>query len=353
MKIMVIGPSDTRSRGGMATVIKEMRESRFLNRKYDMTIFSSYIDGNIAVRLLYSMGAYFRFLAVCRRYDLFHIHTASFGSTFRKACYLRAIRRAGKKAVVHIHGSKYLVFYEKLGEAGKRTVRNFLNSADLVLALSEGWKEKLEETMGIRNCQVLNNGIDADLLEQGMADPEKTAGSFLFLGRMGVRKGTYDLIRAVKLAADSHPDAHFYLAGDGEVEKVKEEVRENGLENQISVLGWIGWKEKLELMRQSSVIVLPSYHEGLPMALLEGMAAGKAVISTSVGAVPELVSEENGFLLEPGDVRGLAEAIEKCCEDTEMLKRMSEANRKKIRNAYSIEEIHKKLDGYYRQVMKQ
>ena len=89
------------------------------------------------------------------------------------------------------------------------------------------------------------------------------------------------------------------------------------------------------------------------MALLEGMAAGKAVISTSVGAVPELVSEENGFLLEPGDVRGLAEAIEKCCEDTEMLKRMSEANRKKIRDAYSIEEIHKKLEGYYRQVMKQ
>ena len=56
-------------------------------------------------------------------------------------------------------------------------------------------------------------------------------------------------------------------------------------------------------------VVLPSYHEGLPMAILEGMAAGKAIISTTVGAIPEVVTGENGALVEPGDVIALAQAL--------------------------------------------
>lgn len=61
-----------------------------------------------------------------------------------------------------------------------------------------------------------------------------------------------------------------------------------------------------ELLRKSSVLVLPSYNEGLPMAILEGMACGKAIISTTVGAIPEVVKKENGILVQPGDVTALA-----------------------------------------------
>ena len=83
-RVLVIGPSDTRSRGGMATVIRGIRESRMLNEAYDITIFPSYIDGSLPVRLLYSVYGYLRFLCGYRSYDLFHIHVAAFGSTFQK-----------------------------------------------------------------------------------------------------------------------------------------------------------------------------------------------------------------------------------------------------------------------------
>lgn len=98
-------------------------------------------------------------------------------------------------------------------------------------------------------------------------------------------------------------------------------------------------------------MVLPSYHEGLPMAILEGMAAGKAIISTVVGAIPEVVGEENGILVKPGDVPALAEALLRCSRDTEGLRNMGERNREKAEQRFGIRRIHRQLAGYYRQVM--
>ena len=105
MRILVIGPSETGSRGGMAAVIRGIREGEALNREFEIDTFPSYIDGSLPRRLLYCIFAYFRFLRCYKRYDLFHIHTAEKGSAFRKALYLRTIKRAGKKAVIHVHGA--------------------------------------------------------------------------------------------------------------------------------------------------------------------------------------------------------------------------------------------------------
>ena len=133
MKVLVIGPSVTGAPGGMAVVIRGIRESELLNSEFEIDIFPSYVDGNLALRLGYSVFGYFRFLLCYRKYDLFHINTAEKGSTFRKNFYLKKIKKAGKKAIVHIHGAKYLAFYDCLGSRGKRIVDGFFHRADLVL----------------------------------------------------------------------------------------------------------------------------------------------------------------------------------------------------------------------------
>ena len=106
MRVLEIGPSETRARGGMSEVIRGIRESEVLGREFEMDSFPSYIDGSLPVRLWYSVYGYLRFLGCYRKYDLFHIHTAERGSTFRKNFYLRTVKRAGKKAIVHIHGAE-------------------------------------------------------------------------------------------------------------------------------------------------------------------------------------------------------------------------------------------------------
>lgn len=352
MKVLVIGPSDTGSQGGMAAVIRDIRESRQLNEEFDIDIFPSYIDGSLILRFLYSGCGYLRFLFCYKNYDLFHIHTAERGSTFRKNMYLRTVKKAGKRAVIQIHGAEYLTFYDGLGSLGKRVVDRFFGRADLVLALSDSWRGELESRFHIGTLRTLNNGIDTDLFKAASADAEACRNSFLMLGRLGQRKGTYDLIRAAEIAVRENPEISICLAGDGEVEKVRRMVQEKGLGKHIQVPGWIGREKKLAYMKEAATLVLPSYHEGLPMAVLEGMAAGKAVLSTLAGAIPEVVAKENGILVNPGDVEGLAGGLLRLSSDTEMLKAMSRKNMEKAERYFDIRQIHRQLADYYRQAAK-
>ena len=351
MKILVIGPSDTRSRGGMATVINGIRNSSYLNGRYDIDIFESFIDGSAVVRLGFSVLAFVKFLFIYRKYDLFHIHVASYGSTFRKRFYMQVLKRAGKKVIVHIHGAKYLEFYKSISESNRRKMLDFLKQADMVIALSDEWKKQFEEKFGLVNCVSLPNGIDTEAFECAVIDPEEHSHEFAFLGRLGERKGAYDLVKAVKLAAETDPEIKVYMAGDGEIEEFKRLRTEQKLENNIEILGWIGYEAKLELLKKTAVLVLPSYNEGLPMAILEGMAAGKAVISTTVGAIPEVVKPENGIIITPGDVEALKEALLALSGHTDKLKAMSENNVKKINDSFSTRIMHERLAEYYDRVM--
>lgn len=351
MKLLVVGPSDRYSRGGMATVINGIRNSDILKSVYDVDIHSSYVDGNIVTRLVYSAAAYLRYLLIFRRYDLIHIHVASYGSTFRKKLYMEAAKASGKKVIVHIHGGEYMKFYHKSKKKKKKAIISFLNAADLVIGLSDEWKNRFETEFEISNCVSLPNGIDTEVFGTAVCNVEQCHSSFVFLGRLGELKGAYDLIRAVKIAVRKIPNFKLYMAGDGEIDEVRALIQTEKLEKYIELLGWIGPQEKLELLGKCSVLVLPSYNEGLPMAILEAMASGKAIISTTVGAIPEVVKPENGILITPGDVNALAEAMITLSKDDACLTSMSENNKQKIDHNFSMKLMHKKLLSYYNEVL--
>lgn len=351
MRVLVVGPSDTRSRGGMATVIREMREDTGLTRRYEMGFHASYIDGNLLTRLLYSGWGYFRFLQIFDRYDLIHIHAAAFGSTFRKGLYIRAAKRRGKRVIFHVHGAEYLDFYDALPPRGKRMVSRIVEDADMVLALSQGWKRELDQRFGLKRCEVLENGIEVEQFAAARTDVWENRKAFLMLGRLGERKGTYDLINAMELAAKRVPDLICYFAGDGETEKAREMVARKQLQQNIKILGWIDAEKKIELLGKTCALVLPSYNEGLPMAILEAMSAGKAVISTDVGAIPEVIEGENGILIRPGDVSALAQALIDLCENREMLEGMARKNIAKATERFSTTGMHQRLADYYEAAM--
>lgn len=351
MKILVIGPSPVRSKGGMATVIEEISKDKKLNEEFNIDIYESFIDGNTIVRLLFSIYAFAKFCLTKRNYDLYHVHVASRGSFFRKGCYVEAIKRWNKKVIVHIHGAEFLVFYDEIKEKKQKRVVEILKKADMVIALSQDWKDKFDKKFGLTNCYVLENGIDMERLSSAIHEPTLHQNAFVSLGRLGQRKGTYDLVDAIDIAQKTSHDIKCYIAGDGDVEKVKELVKRKGLEKNIEVVGWADFDKKLELLSSASTVVLPSYNEGLPMSILEGMACGKAIISTTVGAIPEVISKENGILVQPGDVKALANALVECSTNTDLIKQMSQNNIKKIDDSFSMKTMHQKLAQYYISVM--
>lgn len=347
MRVLVVGPSPEKSKGGMATVIAEIRDDKALSDKYGIDIYDSFVDGSKVKRFAYSIYAFLRFYFTKRNYDVYHIHAASRGSTFRKGYYVRAAKRWGKKVILHIHGAQYMEFYNEIPEKKKAKMIRILKTADMVVALSQDWKQKFDQTFGLSNCVVLENGINTERLAPAITDPEKYQHSFVTLGRLGKRKGTYDLVAAVEIAAKTVPDLKVYLAGDGDVEQIRQLVQEKHLSRNIAVVGWADFDKKLDLLSHVSTVVLPSYNEGLPMSVLEGMACGKAIISTKVGAIPEVIQEENGILIDAGDVGALADALVTCATDLARIAGMGEQNYRKIQEQYSMTVMHSLLAGYY------
>ncbi len=351
MRVLVVGPSPEKSKGGMATVISEIRDDQELATKYGIDVFDSFVDGGKAKRLLYSVYAFVKFFLTKRNYNVYHIHAASKGSTFRKGYYVRAAKKWGKKVILHIHGARYMEFYNELSDKKKAEMISILKTADMVIALSQDWKNKFDQTFGLTNCVVLENGINMERLAPAIASSATYQNAFVTLGRLGKRKGTYDLVDAIEIAVKSVPDMKMYLAGDGDVEQIRQLVQQKSLEKNVEVVGWANFDKKLDLLKHVSTVVLPSYNEGLPMSVLEGMACRKAIISTKVGAIPEVVKEENGILIDAGDVNSLAEALVRCSTDLKMITDMGEQNHAKIHNEFSMTVMHKLLAGYYDQVI--
>lgn len=345
IKVLIIGPSPTKSKGGMATVIEEIAKDQKLNKQFDIDIYESYIDGNKLKVLLFSAISFIRFYFTKRNYDIYHIHAASYGSTFRKGLYVKIAKRWGKKVILHIHGGGYMEFYSNSNQ--KEEIIKILKKADMVIALSEEWKQRFDETFGLENCVILENGVDTEGLKPAITDFEEHPHTLVSLSRLVEGKGTYDLIKAIEQVKSIIPDVKCFLAGDGDIEKFKQIVQERKLQNNIIIIGWADFNKKLELLKQSSILVLPSYNEGLPMSILEGMACGKVIISTTVGAIPEVVKSENGILIEPGDVTALSKAITKCCTDKTYVEMISKNNVHKIENTYSMTRMHNKLMEYY------
>lgn len=344
--ILQIGPSITRSKGGMATVLDGIKNNKLLNSNHNINFHDSYIDGNIIKRLIFSVIAYIKFKTIYSKYDIFHIHMASYGSVFRKGYYIKFLNKKNKKIILHVHGGAYLKFYEGLSENKKRKVREIWDKCDCVIVLSEVWKRNFENIFNHKNIVVVNNGIDIKQYEEGKSIDKKD--NFLFLGKIVKAKGVYDLVSAIEQIIEKYPNILVYMAGEGETNQLEQIINKKNLNNNIKLVGWIDFETKLKLLKDVSTVILPSYNEGLPMALLEGMASGKVVIGTNVGGIPELIEEGiNGFVIEPGDINELSKSIIKIIDDNELVEKISQNNIKKIKKAFSGKKMYETIDKLY------
>lgn len=327
-------------RGGVSSV-----ERLIVNTGNDKGLsidhLSSYEDGGILKKLL----AFSRCVLLIphrllfSRYSLVHIHFSHYGSTLRKMIIFHLVRLFRIPVVLHSHGSDFHVFYRELPEPAKRFIRYSLSRSNQVIALSESWKDFFVDDLGLESTKVtvLQNPVE---LVADAVTHEIDRIQYLFLGRLEKRKGIYDIVDALARLRqlDRLAHCHVVAAGDGDVQEVRALIRDEGLEESVSIEGWVDRQRVVDLLAESHVLLLPSYNEGLPMALLEAMACGLTVITTPVGGIPEVVrDQENGLLIEPGNVKALADAMI-CSQDRGFRKNLGE------RAAKSMQ--HNSIDAY-------
>lgn len=350
IKVLQIGPDPYKSKGGMASVIKGIVCDDELKDKYDIDYFGSYIDSNVFLRMMYSWSKLLLFFFCKKKYDIYHIHMASYRSAFRKRMYCILAKKRGR-VIVHIHGGEFVDFFEHLNNRKRRKIQVVLKNADQVITLSESWKEKICNSIGICNCSVVPNGIDVNYYSRGISTTINK-NNVICLSKVCKEKGIYDLVDAIEEVAKYNDKVKCIIAGVGEIDKVNDLIEKKGLENNIKLVGWVDGKTKMYYLAKSSILILPSYHEALPMCVLEGMASGKAIVATRVGAIPEIVKEEiNGLLVEPGDVSSLAKTIIRLMSNTETLEKYKNANIKKMACVYSEDITHRKLSTVYEMII--
>jgi glycosyltransferase involved in cell wall biosynthesis len=278
---------------------------------------------------------------------LVHVHLSSRASFWRKSLFFFVARATGRPYIVHMHGSEFIKFLDdECGRFGKAAVRSVFAHASLLIALSQQWRQNLQRISPTSSIEVLPNAVP---VPPGRSAPRESAElRVLFLGRLGDRKGTFDLVRAFASTAASFANARLICAGDGAVTETQALAGELGVAGVVSCPGWLDPQAAGVQLSQASVFALPSYAEGLPMALLEAMARGLAVITTPVGGIPDVVGHmQNGMLVQPGDGGALSTALADLLRNESLRRRLGSAARDTIVQRFSIRAATQRLESIY------
>lgn len=228
--------------------------------------------------------------------------------------------------------------------------------SDVIIANSLAVKDYLinhdgfgpEKIAVVRNAVDVAKFADANLAPASLPDSDSVDFQFAVVANMhGPTKGHKFLIEAAQQVCRLHPRVRFVLVGDGELRaSLQDSVRSLGLQRNFLFLG--GRTDVANILRAVDAGILPSLSEGLPNSVLEYMAAGKAIIATRAGGIPELIDDGvNGLLVAPGDSNGLAVAIEFILQHRDRAAQFGAAARLKAISEFSFEKLLATLDDLY------
>lgn len=334
-------------KGGIASVVNGYREHDF-SGKCEVSYIESYRNGSKWEKLAKALKGYLLFFRemILNKPDIVHIHSSFGPSFYRKMPFIYMACFRGVPVINHIHGAEFETFYLKASDRKKRRIRKVYGKCTMLIALSEEWKRNLESVVSPEKITVIENYCKIP----DLSGTEKKK-QILFLGEIGKRKGCYDIPEIYGRVLEKGERLPLIMAGDGELAEVKKLFEDRDLQKDISFPGWVQGADKDKCLKESGIFLFPSYYEGMPMAVLEAMAYGMAIVTTRVGGIPHLLEDGvNGYLCEPGDIEGLSKRLLELSKDGDKRRKMGERARQKAIEEYSMESHIKKLMDLYDRV---
>ncbi len=302
-----------------------------------------------------NLGATPRLAALARALapDMVHFHGTRAGLAGALAA-----RSAGARAIYTVHGWACHPRRTRVTEAMSRLVeRQIVRAADRVICVSRGDFE-MGLRLGLiddRRALVIPNGVDPGPFARGVDRDGARAALGLrpddiaigLVGRLTRQKGQDSLLLAAPAVLAAAPAARFLLIGDGEDEpRLRDLARRAGLDGHVRFLGTR--RDVPRLMQALDVFVLPSHWEGMPISLLEAMAAGLPVVASQVsGSREAVVDGESGLLVRPGDTGALAAALVRIACDAGLAARLGDAARARVACEYDVADMVARTAAVY------
>ena len=330
----------------MAAVLETYRESGLFER-WPVDYVVTHRDGTRVEKFLKAVDGASLFLALLCRIPraVLHVHCASRASFWRKSLFMALALAARWPVILHLHGGGFAHFYdEECGPLRRAWVRFFLDRAAAIVVVSDRWAAWMKRVSSNPRVVTITNAVRLPAIAPARREPALV----VFAGRCSEAKGIYDLLQAALALRREIPKLRIECAGDGDLDEVERALASLGLADRVLVHGWVGPRRRDELLARAAIFVLPSHAEGLPMSVLEAMAAGCPVIAASVGGLPDVIRDGvNGLLIPAGDTQALAAAIRRLVDDPSFARKLGAAARATIAARFTTETMLERLGEVY------
>lgn len=352
------------AQGGIATFAESIVDDPTLGRSARMTLLNTTRQ---AVRTAGTLNAgnlrnvlvdIWRVFRAARSADVVHIQAAP-GRLFplaRMVALCIAARLGGAGVVCHVHSGRINGGNEEGFNPSKAylAILRRLPTSVLVLTVSNAGTRVLSRLLPRHHVETVDNAVDVSMFP--VADPADEPVELLFVGTISARKGLFDLADAIaglRARTDLPPWRMRVVGGAAEVGEEEAEAirgvwREKGLGDCL--VGPLSGQAKIDAFCGSNVFVLPSHWEGQPMVILEAMAAGLPIVSTTVGANVDVVGPDEGVLVAPHDVPALVDTLALLIGDPQERARLGHGARLRAEKAHDMPVLAGRLSALYAQV---
>jgi len=301
--------------------------------------------------VLHFLGATARFiwLLLTRKYALIHIHVSTDGSALRKVVLGKIARVFGTPYIIHFHG---MVSADaiKNNPPWLRALGVLARDAAKVIVLGEAFRGPFRDVLGVADerIAVIHNGVPDIRGDAAIPRLPAEGLSLLFCGEVGNRKGVDLLIAALAQMQGQQSSWTCTIAGNGSMEPYRETMTQAGIADRFRITGWLSLPEVHKLMRAADVVVLPSRAEALPLSLIEGAAAGNALVATDVGAVRDVINDDVNGIVVRHDAGDIANALQRLMADRVALARVQSASRVLYEEKFTVPVFARNILEIYR-----
>lgn len=300
------------------------------------------------------ISQYIRFFAALIRFhpNIIHLHTSQGIAWLKDTIFIIIGKVFHCRVILHMHGGNFDTLYIESSRLIKAYTRQILDLADSVISVSKSWENRLYTLVPADRIITLMNCIDCEIVKPDTSWAKTDKFTIIFIGRVGQNKGIFELVDAIHIIQTEGVNFHTQIVGgeekQGDYQRLNHRLEQYQLTDMCKIMGVVDRGKALQLLKNASVFVLPSYYEGLPMVILEALASGLPVVATPVGGIPEVVRDGyNGYLVPVGNVQLLSYRLLYLARDPELCKLMGKRSRSIAENVLNVETYVDDLEVLY------